>query len=563
MGDQHAADDLSRLADPIGLPPLSDPGPVACPRGSSRTHRGPTVRRRWGLCAPGLPWPGPLRARASVARASVARAMERSTHRCGKVLAEAWPVTVVGGRRHRICRFGLRLSREGRWLACSWGSNRGAVIVAIVGAGPTGSFLSLGLARRGHTVVVVDRDPGPISAVEWPRTGVMQFRLPHVFRPQVRDALLAEAPEVVDSLLAEGALPTTFDPTSPGWVGFRVRRATFERTLRAAAAAERNVTLVVGQAQQVTLDGSRVTGLIVDGSPLEADLVIDASGRAGNFGGSLRSPAVGGNCGFSYVARQYRLRPAAEHGPLNSPPGWAALHDGYVAIVFLQDAATFQVLIMRASDDLALRGLHRLQAFEAAAAAIPCVADWVDQQRAEPEYAPIAGTRTYNTYRGQLGQDGTVAANGLLFVGDAVMTTNPADARGVTTSLLQAQRLLYELDTHGRDFSSVSLSFDQWCTETMRPWFDDSIRSDAGLLSRWRGEPVDLGRPLPSDLICSVGEIDPSVLPAVGAYRNMLSGPSVLSSVEPRAREHFALGFKPPVSAGPTHGELALLAGNA
>jgi 2-polyprenyl-6-methoxyphenol hydroxylase-like FAD-dependent oxidoreductase len=33
--------------------------------------------------------------------------------------------------------------------------------VVVVGAGPTGLFSAMVLARRGHQVVVVDRDPGP------------------------------------------------------------------------------------------------------------------------------------------------------------------------------------------------------------------------------------------------------------------------------------------------------------------------------------------------------------------------------------------------------------------
>ncbi|HXR44638.1 MAG TPA: FAD-dependent oxidoreductase, partial [Pseudolysinimonas sp.] len=57
--------------------------------------------------------------------------------------------------------------------------------VAIVGAGPTGLFTSLALARRGHAVVVVDRDTGPASDGRWRRAGVMQFHHPHGFRQQV------------------------------------------------------------------------------------------------------------------------------------------------------------------------------------------------------------------------------------------------------------------------------------------------------------------------------------------------------------------------------------------
>ena len=32
--------------------------------------------------------------------------------------------------------------------------------VAIIGAGPTGLIMGIGLARRGHQVTAVDRDPG-------------------------------------------------------------------------------------------------------------------------------------------------------------------------------------------------------------------------------------------------------------------------------------------------------------------------------------------------------------------------------------------------------------------
>jgi len=45
----------------------------------------------------------------------------------------------------------------------------------IVGAGPTGLFTGIALARRGHDVVVVDRDAGPPPKGSWRRRGVMQF----------------------------------------------------------------------------------------------------------------------------------------------------------------------------------------------------------------------------------------------------------------------------------------------------------------------------------------------------------------------------------------------------
>ena len=41
--------------------------------------------------------------------------------------------------------------------------------VAIVGAGPTGLYLAIALARRNHRVIVIDRDRGPAPDGSWGR----------------------------------------------------------------------------------------------------------------------------------------------------------------------------------------------------------------------------------------------------------------------------------------------------------------------------------------------------------------------------------------------------------
>lgn len=426
----------------------------------------------------------------------------------------------------------------------------------VVGAGPTGMYLAMSLARRGHRVTLVDRDAGPVSDEEWNRKGVMQFHHPHFFRPQVRDALLAEIPDVAQRLVDAGALPTPVSPVMPDFVGFRVRRLTFERVLRDAAVAEPGVSMVAGSASGVVLDGRRVRGVVVDGRLVEADLIIDASGRSGRFADGLRAAGIGQDCGYAYVSRQYQLLPDAEPGPLNAPPGWGGVYHGYFVIIFLQDAGTFQVLIVRPTDDRELARLRHDEAFEIAAQAIPSIATWVDPERAKPHGPTMVGGHLLNAYRGQLDADGQLAAEGILFVGDAVLTTNPAAGRGVSTSMMQARRVLAAVDEHGTDFAAVAHDFDQWCEATMRPWYDDHVAWDAGQLARWRGEDIDFAKPLPSDLICSLAEADPSVMPIVGAYRAMLAGPSVLGQIEDRARANLRNGFRPAVPAGPTRDEL-------
>ena len=77
----------------------------------------------------------------------------------------------------------------------------------VVGAGPIGLFCGLSLARSGHQVAVVDRDPPASATGEWPRRSVMQFNLPHFFRSIVRGQLLSSLPDVWEELLVAGGSP--------------------------------------------------------------------------------------------------------------------------------------------------------------------------------------------------------------------------------------------------------------------------------------------------------------------------------------------------------------------
>ena len=431
---------------------------------------------------------------------------------------------------------------------------------AIVGAGPTGLYTGIALARRGHEVTLIDRDPGPEQDGSWNRKGVMQFHHPHGFRAQVVDALLAEMPEVWDDLMAAGA-ESVMLPEQPGRVvGLRCRRLVFERILRSAAEAQPGVTLLIGHVDEVCCERGSAAGVRLDGGhQVESDLVIDASGRAGQLARTFRAPAEGGDCGIAYVSRQYQLLPGAENGPVNSPIGMIAIYPGYQAIVFLHDNRTFSTLIARASTDRQMVALRFPAAFEAASQAIPSLAAWTEPCRAQPITPVLPGGRLHNTYRTQLNDAGQVAVDGLIFAGDAVCTTNPALGRGVATSLMQAQKLLALLDEHQPDFVACSLEFDRWCAENIKPWFTDHVYWDAELIRRWSGHDIDLTRPLPSDLIMAATEVDPEMRKVVGPYMAMRALPASLAAVEPRAREIYASGWRPPVPEGPTRDELVEL----
>ena len=86
----------------------------------------------------------------------------------------------------------------------------------VVGAGPTGLFTAIALARRGREVVVADRDPGPGDGDVWHRRGVMQFHHAHTFRGPVVEALQAEMPDVLAALTNAGATVVTDRRWCPG-----------------------------------------------------------------------------------------------------------------------------------------------------------------------------------------------------------------------------------------------------------------------------------------------------------------------------------------------------------
>jgi 2-polyprenyl-6-methoxyphenol hydroxylase-like FAD-dependent oxidoreductase len=430
--------------------------------------------------------------------------------------------------------------------------------VAIIGAGPAGLFVGSALAGRGHDVVAVDRDTGPPADGRWPRPGVMQFHHAHAFRMQVGRALQREWPEAFAAWLSLGAEPVTFDLPGVGPVpaGHRSRRDTFERALRTTAATVRGMTIRKGHVDGVLFADGRVHGIVVDGSPVGADLVVDASGRSGRSVDGMRSPsAVGGPCGMAYVDREFRLREEAEPGPLTNALAWQGDFDGYQVLVFPHERGYFSVVLIRPTADAALKDLRHEVAFAAACRAVPGLAAWTDPDRAEPVTSVLPGGPLRNAYRGQRSRDGRPCIPGLVSVGDAVATTTPIFGRGVTTTFLQILRLLALLDTEP-DAGLVGEPFDAWCQQNMLPWVIDHVTMDGDVVRRWGGGDVDVSRRLPSDLILAAAAQDPRIGPGTGGYLSMLDLPSSLDPVEPFARAVYESGWRPEATPGPTRGEL-------
>ena len=83
--------------------------------------------------------------------------------------------------------------------------------IVFIGGGVAGLCGSVLLARDGHQVTVLERDPAPPCSPgrawdAWERRGVGQFRLPHGFLPRFKLLLEQELPDAAAALDDAGAL---------------------------------------------------------------------------------------------------------------------------------------------------------------------------------------------------------------------------------------------------------------------------------------------------------------------------------------------------------------------
>src|SRR4051794_23096191 len=145
--------------------------------------------------------------------------------------------------------------------------------VLMVGGGMSGLSTAMLLARDGHDVKVLERDPAPPPASgdeawdRWERKGINQFRMIHYFLPRFREIAEAELPEAVEALDADGVLRYNAVALAPESLtgGFRDgderfeamtgRRPMVEAAFARTAEATPSVTVCRGVAVTALLTG--------------------------------------------------------------------------------------------------------------------------------------------------------------------------------------------------------------------------------------------------------------------------------------------------------------------
>jgi 2-polyprenyl-6-methoxyphenol hydroxylase-like FAD-dependent oxidoreductase len=374
--------------------------------------------------------------------------------------------------------------------------------IIFLGGGVCGLAGGMMLARDGHEVTVLERDPAPVpdSLDEawgtWDRAGVRQFRLAHFLAPAGRAVLEEELPGVFEGLVAAGAahldllalMPPNLAEAGPRagderFVTYTARRPIFEQVLGKTAAEEPRLEVRRGaEVKDLTirlLNGTpHVEGVRLDsGETLRGDLVIDAMGRRSPLPRLLSDAAIGPlheeseDSGFIYYGRYFRSSDGTTpqpFGPLLAPLG------SFSVLTLPSDNGTWAVTLVTSSGDRVLKRMRDPDLWTAVVKACPLHAHWLE---GEPigELESMGGV--LDRYRRPF-VDGRPLLTGVALLGDASSCTNPSLGRGISLGLLHARALREVAGSHLDDPREFAEAWDAATETSLTPWYRETVEED-------------------------------------------------------------------------------------